>query len=546
MFFLRIVTSIVLLFVSSFTYAQSNQPTPPTQETQQLTSPWFLDTGIRYWLGEGDFKWNLYNIKGDELLSRLTYQDVTTNTAEGFWKLGHQNGVFFKGYVGAGSNMGGEFIDEDFPPALDVYSRTKSDQKFGRLNYFSVDLGYDLYQHERYKISPFLGYHYWLTHYNALGCNQTAENSDICTTFVFSNATDILNDNAIWNSLRLGVNGEVQLLDNLNFVFDAAYIYAYLLGHDVHNLRSDIRGEFFEGKGDGFQLDMAFNWLATSNLSLGVGARWWNVQTEGYAHFEELSVQGRPQYIDTTQNNYGLIVQSQYRFDDSKQGFMFTDKDHLNNNPEHWNGLFVGANLGYGMYPNNVSVIPFESTPEGIASLSPLLIHLQSSGFLGGGQVGYNWTHNNLLWGIESDIDYATVGGTNSITFTPLPYLVNNSVTQQLNWFGTVRGKLGKVVSNTLLPYVTAGVSFANTELSYAQEASYFNQPILQNTNNSTQTMLNWVAGAGLEYAVSDHVRYKLEYLYLDLGNLGLDTDYYALNSDFASNVVRLGINYHF
>ena len=86
MFFLRIVTSIVVLFFCSFTYAQSNQPTPPTQETQQLTSPWSLDTGIRYWLGEGDFKWNLYNIVGDELLSRLTYQGVTTNTAEGFWR----------------------------------------------------------------------------------------------------------------------------------------------------------------------------------------------------------------------------------------------------------------------------------------------------------------------------------------------------------------------------------------------------------------------------------------------------------------------------
>ena len=536
-----------LLFWCNFTYATQHEQTPLTQQTERLSSPWFLETGIRYWLGEGKFEWNLYNIVGDELLSRLTDQNVTTNTAEGFWRLRHQDGVFFKGYAGAGSNMNGEFLDEDFPPALNIYSQTQSDQKYGRLNYFSVDLGYDLYQHERYKISPFIGYHYWLTHYNGLGCKQVADNPDVCTNFSFSSASDTLNDNAIWNSLRLGINGEIQLFENLNFVIDAAYIYAYLLGHDFHNLRPDIRGEFFEGTGDGVQVDMAFNWLATQNLSMGVGARFWQVKTEGYAHFEEASTQGRPQYTDTSQKNYGLIVQSQYRFDDS-QRFTFVDKGGLSNNAEPWKGLFIGANLGYGMYFNNASVLPFESTPTVVAEYSPLLIHLQSAGFLGGAQVGYNWVRNNVLWGIEADIDDAYIAGTNSITFVPFPYFINNSVTQQLNWFGTARAKLGKVVSNTLLPYITAGFSVANTELMYAQAVSFtpLNQPVLQNTFRKKQTMLNWVGGAGLEYAVSDHVRYKLEYLYLDLGNLALDSNYYALNSDFASNVLRLGINYHF
>jgi len=546
MFFFKILYPVFLLFLCNATYAQNNEPTPPTQQMQQFASPWYLDTGIRYWLGQGNFEFNLYNTAGDEHLSRLTDQDVTTNTAEGFWRLNHQDGVFFKGYVGAGSNIDGKFIDEDFPPGTYPYSRTKSDQAYGRLNYFSVDLGYDLFQHEHYKLSPFIGYHYWLTHYHGLGCQQTAGNPDICTAaFAFSNATDTLNDHAVWNSLRLGINGEVQLLENLNFAFDAAYIYAYLLGHDFHNLRPDIRGEFFEGTGDGVQLDMAFNWLLTPNLSMGAGARWWKVKTEGYSHFEETAIEGRPQYAETTQQNYGLIVQSKYRFDDSKQRLMFIDKDGLNN-PEHWKGLYLGANLGYGMYPNNVSILPYESTSEIIADLSPLLIHLQSSGFLGGGQVGYNWMRDNLLWGIESELNYAYIGGTNSISFTPSPYFINNSVTQHLNWFGTARAKLGKVVSNTLLPYVTAGFSLANTELTYAQSVSFLNQPVLQNTSINTQTDLNWVAGAGLEYAVSDHVRYKLEYLYLNLGELKLDSPYYAINSDFASNILRLGINYHF
>lgn len=537
MFFFKALISALFLIFCNIACAEPHE---------QTASPWYLDTGIRYWLGEAKFTWNLYDMVGDELLSRLTYQDVTTNTAEGFWKLRHEGGVFFKGYVGGGSNLDGTFIDEDFPPTTIPYSQTQSDQKYGRLNYLSFDLGYDLYQQTHYKISPFIGYHYWFTHYNGLGCHQTGDNPDICGASFFTDKTDTLNDNAAWHSLRLGINGEIQLLDNLNFSIDAAYTYAYLLGHDFHNLRPDIRGEFFEGTGDGVQLDMAFNWLATPSLSMGLGARWWNIKTTGYSHFEETSVQGRPQYIDTTQNNYGLLVQSQYQFDNRQKSFKYLDKDGLTKTPHPWEGFFLGANLGYGMHFNNVAVRPYASTSEAIASFSPGLIHLQSSGFLGGGQVGYHQRYHGLLWGIEADMDDTSIAGTNSISLTPFPYLINHSVTQQLDWFGTVRGKLGKVVSDSLLPYVTAGFSYARTELIYAADVSsaFSETPELQSAHSRKETNLSWVAGAGLEYAVGDHFRYKLEYLYLDLAEPKLDSTYYALSSNFASNLLRLGINY--
>ncbi len=402
-----------------------------------------------------------------------------------------------------------------------------------------------LYQQASYTLGTFIGYHYWFTHYNGLGCTQTAQNPDVCSAFSFTNATDTLNDTAVWNALRLGVTSNLQLTEKLNFILDAAYIYAYLTGHDFHNLRPDIRGEFFEGAGNGFQFDMAFNWLFTSNLSMGIGARWWDLKTRGYSHFEETSVEGKPQYVDTKQNNYGLTIQSQYRFDESKRNLLLIYKDGTNNNTQHWQGFFFGANLGYGMYVDNASVSPFDTTPILIANVSPLLVHLQSAGFLGGGQMGYHWTKNNFLLGVEADIDYASVGGTNSISRIPTPYFVNNSVTQSLNWFGTARAKLGTIASNNMLPYLTAGLSVANTTLTYAQKASLFNQPFLEIENHNKQTLFNWVAGAGLEYAVSNHLHYKIEYLYLNIGELSLNSTYYAIKSDFANNILRLGINYY-
>ncbi|MDX2346980.1 MAG: outer membrane beta-barrel protein [Legionella sp.] len=546
MSFFRIACSSFLFLCCSFTYADDTERAPRSPAFQRQASPWYLETGMRYWLGNSKFKWNLYNTNGDTLYSRITFQGVTTNTAETFFRLKHQNGLFFKGYLGGGSNTGGDFIDEDFPPVLNVYSKTKNEQDHGRLNYFSLDFGYDVLQYGSYKLSPFIGYHYWLTRYNGFGCKQAAGNANVCSTIAFPNTSDILNDNAIWHALRLGLNGEVQLLENLNFVVDVAYIYAYLLGDDYHNLRPDFRGEFFEGTGNGVQLDTTVNWFIKPNLSMGIGARYWEVKTKGYSHFEELSVSGRPQAIDVKQKNYGLILQSQYRFDDSQRSMLIIQKDGVDSALKKWEGFYLGANIGYGMNPNNVSIIPFQSTPAGIAYYSPLLVHLQSSGFLGGGQLGYNWTYNRLLFGMETDLDYASVDGTNSITFIPVNYLINHSVTQELNWFGTVRAKLGKIVSNTMLPYVTGGFSFANSTLLYAPTAFFTpsSTTIIKSTTSIQQIKLNWIAGAGLEYAVSDHLRYKLEYLYLNVGDIKLNTTYYAVGSAFRSNILRLGINY--
>jgi len=499
-----------------------------------------LDTGLRYWLGDGYLKFNLFDGRGEEHLSRLTYQDVTTNTAETYWRLTHDSGVFFKGYIGGGSNLNGEFIDEDFPPLTEPYSRTSSTQKYGRLNYLSFDLGYAWIDKANYTVSPFIGYHYWFTHYNSFGCTQTATNPDICSTLTFPSSIDILNDSLAWNSLRLGLNANFMLLDNLNLEVDAAYMYAYLLGHDFHNLRPDIRGEYFDGTGSGVLLDATFNWFATPNLSLGVGGRLWTVKTDGYVHFEETAVQGYPQYTDTTETNYGLLVQSQYRFQDSHDGGATS---------HHWHGPYLGANLGYSTSFNNVYITPYTSTPIDLAALYPGLIHIQTSGFLGGGQAGYHWLkENHTLWGIEADLDYTSIGGTNSVTYLPGLCLMNHSVLQSVNWFGTVRGKLGKVIKNTILPYITGGFSYAETTLQYAQELAFTpsDLTLLQATYTSKQSMLDWVAGAGLEYAVSNHLRYKLEYLYLDLGNHELDTQYYSVISNFGSNIIRAGINYQF
>lgn len=96
------------------------------------------------------------------------------------------------------------------------------------------------------------------------------------------------------------------------------------------------------------------------------------------------------------------------------------------------------------------------------------------------------------------------------------------------------------------MPYLTAGPSFANVGLTYTATVLLFGDQVLQNGATDSQTNLSWFEGAGLEYAVSKHFNYKLEYLYLDLSKINLNSTYYKLSSNYASNLLCLGINFQF
>lgn len=530
MSFRKFIASTALLFLSLTLHAEVS------------TSPWYLDTGMRYWLGLNQFSFDLQDVPGESLLSRLTYEDVTTSTAEAFWQLTHKSGAFFKGYVGAGSNLNGEFIDEDFPPIIADYSRTVSAQKHGHLNYFTVDFGYNLSPKESYTLSPFIGYHYWSTRYNNFGCTQTADDTTICARPLPS-TMNTLSDEPSWRSLRLGLNALVKFSENIEFIADAAYLFSYLSGNDYHHLRPDIRGMFFEGTGDGVQLDMTLNWLATPKLSFGLGARWWEITTDGYSHFEETALEGQAQPVSVTQSNYGLLFQTNYRFDDVNAHSKTLDKDMPAGNPHQWGGFFVGGNLGYGMHPSTTFITPFYNAfTEALAS--PYTLHLEPQGFLTGGQVGYNWTNGETLFGLELDLDYSNISGVNSVSFTSAPYL-NTTAIEKIDWFGTARFKLGRHISERLLPYVTAGLSLTDASIRYNQSSTFPElNPLFSSSESLMQTMAGVTAGAGLEYAVSNHLRYKLEYLYLNAGQLKFTDDGGGVN--IASNILRLGVNYHF
>ena len=189
-----------------------------------------------------------------------------------------------------------------------------------------------------------------------------------------------------------------------------------------------------------------------------------------------------------------------------------------------WTGFYLGVNAGLGLGRDRTQ--HFDAGSVDSFYLSPL-------GAVGGGQIGYNWQTDSLLGpivlGVEADIQGADMRD-NYVNINGDPF------SQKLDWFGTVRGRIGLVTGPTL-SYVTAGYAYGNVNTSGVTGGV----PFAFGGGRS-----GWTWGSGVEAALGGNWTGKIEYLYVDLGGR---TDFYAggaqaLQADFRENIFRVGLNY--
>ncbi len=228
--------------------------------------------------------------------------------------------------------------------------------------------------------------------------------------------------------------------------------------------------------------------------------------------------------------------------------------------PCTWCGFYVGLNGGYSFGRASDS-----TTLTGTPVVPALLTgsdHL--NGWVGGGQIGYNWQVDpRWLFGVEADIQATGQRGSETLpTFIAggFPFAPGDSITgnytQKLPWFGTARLRLGYEPSDTWLLYVTGGVAFGEVRNTLnLSVTTNLPGPALVTTAQSASVSNNrtgWTVGAGSEWMLSPAWSAKLEYLYIDLGSF---TDTYVgagfvptftTSSHVTDNIVRAGINYHF
>jgi outer membrane immunogenic protein len=162
-----------------------------------------------------------------------------------------------------------------------------------------------------------------------------------------------------------------------------------------------------------------------------------------------------------------------------------------------------------------------------------------------GGQIGYNWTTCNTVWGIELDGNW--IGAKVNTRLFPNTHLGEIGVESKLDALVTGRLRTGIVMDNLLL-YVTGGIAAAHTKTRWFHDDA----PVFRSVEFS-EWRWGWVAGFGTEWAWSPNVSIKSEVLYVDVADRNQQAQFFtppATPSAFTHSdslwVSRIGLNVRF
>jgi outer membrane immunogenic protein len=175
-----------------------------------------------------------------------------------------------------------------------------------------------------------------------------------------------------------------------------------------------------------------------------------------------------------------------------------------------------------------------------------------SSGFLAGGQIGFNWQFpvSNIVLGLEADAQGSWIKSEYVASVFAGGTAAGLDVGTRIDWFGTVRGRAGYAFG-PVMPYLTGGFAYGQTN-SFASGVAGFGGLAAVTSYSRNNDPTGWTLGAGLEYSITHNLTFKTEYLYLDLGKNTVYTladgagGIASLRDRTTLNVVRAGLNYKF
>jgi outer membrane immunogenic protein len=194
---------------------------------------------------------------------------------------------------------------------------------------------------------------------------------------------------------------------------------------------------------------------------------------------------------------------------------------------DDWSGFYIGGNIGWS-FGSQTTAWTSAGAPVGSASGT-------MQGVLGGLQDGYNWQSGNWVIGFESDIQFTGQSGSSSLAVA--------TSSANLQWFGTIRGRVGVTPAPRWLVYVTGGAAYGEAQI---------NESFAFVTANTNTIHSGWTFGGGIETALVDNWSAKLEYLYVDLGHITMTfagiAPFTPIGTDVhvTDNIIRFGINYRF
>ena len=225
-----------------------------------------------------------------------------------------------------------------------------------------------------------------------------------------------------------------------------------------------------------------------------------------------------------------------------------------------WSGFYVGISGG-GIFSDN------RATTEGVLAgnianvavlARPPRVTIENEGYLIGGTAGFNVQFGAFVAGIEGDISYTDVD--NSTTYlNPNPFgagpfpagSTRSTFRSEMDYLATVRGRVG-VAFDRVMIYATGGAAIAD-----GTNTADFGAPVTgaqQFFGRSSETLVGYTVGGGVEFAVTNNVSLKGEYLYYDLGRTTVNVPAvgaggvgaYTSRFDNEGHIVRGGANFRF
>jgi outer membrane immunogenic protein len=185
-----------------------------------------------------------------------------------------------------------------------------------------------------------------------------------------------------------------------------------------------------------------------------------------------------------------------------------------------WAGWYIGLHAGAAWHQAHSTFQYVGSTTSSTGT-----------GFIGGGQIGYNWQNGNFVFGIEADGSWLHAKASNTVTIGPFTY----GTEHKIRWLSTVRPRFGLAVGNTMA-YVTGGVAFGGVKNQFL---------VIGNTGFSeSKTRVGWAIGGGVEHMWTRNFTIALEGLFVDLGRSTAIFNGKTTRFDNQAVIGRLKANY--
>lgn len=231
--------------------------------------------------------------------------------------------------------------------------------------------------------------------------------------------------------------------------------------------------------------------------------------------------------------------------------------------PFHQDGVYVGMGLGSHQNAYDWTTDSYQN-PIGqpMALVGDNDAGLKDSALLTDLFVGYNWSvAPQVVVGVEAHIGLANNGDKRQkipgIYEDQSPGMTGYSyIKTDTDWHGDLRGRVGYLVRPSVLVFATAGVAFTelNTSVVCPADTNVCNPALGTVGDSSSDDLTGWLAGFGVETALTDNLTARAEYIFTDYGRAdatGIPVMLFQSfgvtgDVDLSSDAVTIGLAYTF